>query len=168
MTCQLRWLDRVPPPMLGTWSSTRQHSLWSLFHTLRVVALWQKQAIHHHYQHHHLYKHLRMALKSKTSYRLNLSIIQPQTQTTIRPIFKPQFLLCYRSRTKMSPLSKVFASWCKKHADGDDDDNDFDYAPAACMEGNGDDDDGDYDVAPAASLEGDDDDDGSYDYAPAA
>ncbi|KAK8550230.1 hypothetical protein V6N12_038950 [Hibiscus sabdariffa] len=70
----------------------------------------------------------------------------------------------------MSPLSKVVASWCKKHVDGDDDDNDgFDYAPAACIEGNGDDDDGDYDYAPAASLEGDDDDDdGSYDYAPAA
>ncbi|MBA0690272.1 hypothetical protein Goari_007960 [Gossypium aridum] len=77
-------------------------------------------------------------------------------------------LRVYRSRRKMSALSKVVASWCKKHVDGDDDDNDFDYAPAACMEGDGDDDDGDYDYAPAASLEVDDDDNGSYDYAPAA
>ncbi|PPD69746.1 hypothetical protein GOBAR_DD33373 [Gossypium barbadense] len=68
----------------------------------------------------------------------------------------------------MSALSKVVASWCKNHVVGDDDDNDFDYAPAACMEGDGDDDDGDYDYAPAASLEGDDDDNGSYDFAPAA
>lgn len=37
-------------------------------------------------------------------------------------------------------------SWCKKRSDGDDG---YDYAPAACMEGDGDDD-GDYDYAPAA------------------
>ncbi|KAI3781875.1 hypothetical protein L2E82_11903 [Cichorium intybus] len=36
------------------------------------------------------------------------------------------------------------------------------------LEGDGDDNDGDFDYAPAASLEGDDDDDGGYDYAPAA
>ena len=70
----------------------------------------------------------------------------------------------------MSPISRIAASWYKKHADGDDDSDDgYDHAPAACIEGNGDDDDGDYDYAPAASLEGDDDDDdGTYDYAPAA
>lgn len=46
----------------------------------------------------------------------------------------------------------IFASWCiNKHADGDDDGDDgYDYAPAACIEGDGDDDDGDYDYAPAA------------------
>ena len=63
------------------------------------------------------------------------------------------------------------ASWCKKHADGDD--GGYDYAPAAYFERDGDDDDddddGDYDYAPAASMEGDDDDDDDgYDYAPAA
>ncbi|KAH1067716.1 hypothetical protein J1N35_032703 [Gossypium stocksii] len=69
---------------------------------------------------------------------------------------------------KKSPFSRVVASSCKKHVDGDYDDNDgFDYAPIACMEGNGNDDDDDCDYAPAASLDGDDDDD-SYDYAPAA
>ncbi|TYH68943.1 hypothetical protein ES332_D05G023100v1 [Gossypium tomentosum] len=146
--------------MLGTWASTRQHNFSSLFHTLRVVALWQKEAIHHLYQHHHLYMHLWHPFKPNSSFRLNFSIIQPQPQATTRPILKPQ--------RKMSALSKVVASWCKKHVDGDDDDNDFDYASAACMEGDGDDDDGDYDYAPAASLEGDDDDNGSYDFAPAA
>ncbi|KAI8570917.1 hypothetical protein RHMOL_Rhmol01G0076100 [Rhododendron molle] len=67
----------------------------------------------------------------------------------------------------MPLISMVIVSWCKKHPDGDDG---YDYAPAACMEGDGDDDnDGDYDYAPAAPLEGDDDDDdGDYDYAPAA
>lgn len=60
--------------------------------------------------------------------------------------------------------------WYKKHADGDDDDDGYDYAPAACFEGDGDDNDGDYDYAPAASLEGDDDDndDDGYHCAPAA
>ncbi|KAK3210816.1 hypothetical protein Dsin_015522 [Dipteronia sinensis] len=59
--------------------------------------------------------------------------------------------------------------WWKKHGDGDDDGDDggYDYAPAACIEGNG-----DYEYAPTASMEGDDDDDddddGGYDYAPAA
>ncbi|KAI4297540.1 hypothetical protein L6164_037426 [Bauhinia variegata] len=54
-------------------------------------------------------------------------------------------------------------SKCKKHSDV------YEYAPAACIEGDGDDDDGSYDNAPAASMEGnDDDDDGGYDYAPAA
>jgi len=42
------------------------------------------------------------------------------------------------------------------------------YAPAACLEGDGDDEDRDYDYVPAASMEGDDDDDGGYDYVPAA
>jgi hypothetical protein len=56
--------------------------------------------------------------------------------------------------------------WCKKHADGDDDG--YDYAPAATLEGNGDDDDGDYDYAPAASEGNGGDDDGDYDNAPAA
>ena len=69
--------------------------------------------------------------------------------------------------TVMNPSSR----W-KKHGDGDNDGDDgrYDYAPAACIEGD-DDDDGDYDYAPAASMEGDDDDDddgGGYDYAPAA
>lgn len=50
--------------------------------------------------------------------------------------------------------------------EGDDDDNDYDYAPPASS--NGDDDDGDYDYAPAASLDGDDDDGDNYNYAPAA
>lgn len=63
-------------------------------------------------------------------------------------------------------------SWYKKSADGDDDGVDgYDYAPAACMEGDGDDDDGDYDYAPAASMEGDggdDNDDCVFDYASAA
>lgn len=57
----------------------------------------------------------------------------------------------------MSPLSMVaiVVPWCNQHEDGDDDDNDdgYDYAPAASMDS----DDGD-----------DDDDDGGYDYAPAA
>ncbi|KAL9340663.1 hypothetical protein Peur_066882 [Populus x canadensis] len=58
------------------------------------------------------------------------------------------------------------ASWSiRRHADGDDG---FDYAPAACLEGDGDDEDRDYDYAPVVSMEGDDDDDGGYDYAPAA
>ena len=59
------------------------------------------------------------------------------------------------------------ASWSiRRHADGDDG---FDYyAPAACLEGDGDDEDRDYDYVPAASMEGDDDDDGGYDYVPAA
>ncbi|KAF7154749.1 hypothetical protein RHSIM_Rhsim01G0088300 [Rhododendron simsii] len=72
----------------------------------------------------------------------------------------------------MPLISTVIVSWCKNHPDGEDDGDDgYDYAPAACMEGDGDDDDddGDYDYAPAAPLEGDDDDDdGDYDYAPAA
>lgn len=56
------------------------------------------------------------------------------------------------------------SSWCKKH--GDELDDGYDFAPAACIEGDGDD--GDNDYAPAALMEGDDDDDGSYNYAPAA
>ena len=72
----------------------------------------------------------------------------------------------------MSLISKAVMnnlSWWKKHGDRDDDGDDgYDYAPAACIEGDGDDDDGDYDYAPAASMEGDDDDDDGYDYAPAA
>lgn len=55
----------------------------------------------------------------------------------------------------MFPISKkVIGSWWKTHTDGDDDGDDgYDYAPAACTEGDGDDDDGDYDYAPAASME---------------
>ena len=71
----------------------------------------------------------------------------------------------------MSLISKVIVTWCKKHPDGDDDGDDgYDYAPAACMEGDGDDDDRDYDYAPAAFMEGDDDDDydDGNDCAPAA
>lgn len=49
--------------------------------------------------------------------------------------------------------------------EGDDDDA-CTYIPY--VQGGGDDDDGDYDYAPAASHEGGDDDDGGYDYAPAA
>ncbi|KAG6658531.1 hypothetical protein CIPAW_04G168300 [Carya illinoinensis] len=70
-------------------------------------------------------------------------------------------------------ISKAIAPWCKMHADGDHDDiggdGTYDYnAPAApSTVPDGDDDDGDYDYAPAASMEGDDDD-GDYDYAPAA
>ncbi|KAK1392562.1 hypothetical protein POM88_011618 [Heracleum sosnowskyi] len=49
----------------------------------------------------------------------------------------------------MSLVRKTFFSWCKKLADGNDEEEDNCYALAA-------------------SLEGDDDDDGGYDYAPAA
>lgn len=53
----------------------------------------------------------------------------------------------------MFPISRT-VSWWKMHVDGDDDGDDgYDYAPAACTEGDGDDDDGDYDYAPAASME---------------
>ncbi|GFY96285.1 hypothetical protein Acr_11g0005910 [Actinidia rufa] len=70
----------------------------------------------------------------------------------------------------MSLITGTIVSWYKKHPNGDNDgDNGYDYAAAACVEGDGDDDDRDYDYAPAASTEGDDDnDDGSSDYAPAA
>ncbi|KAL4571538.1 hypothetical protein LXL04_018299 [Taraxacum kok-saghyz] len=63
--------------------------------------------------------------------------------------------------------SKNMTGWWFR--DESDDGNDRDYcAPSPCFDGaDGDDDDGDYDYAPAASLEGDDDDTG-YDYAPAA
>ncbi|KVH93769.1 hypothetical protein Ccrd_004171 [Cynara cardunculus var. scolymus] len=90
---------------------------------------------------------------------------------------------------KMSYVAKTIRGWSfKNHADGysngndgyynpasaklqrdgDDDDADYDYAPAAISEANGDDDDADYDYAPAASEADGDDDDGDYDYAPAA
>ncbi|TYG66713.1 hypothetical protein ES288_D05G022600v1 [Gossypium darwinii] len=153
---QLRWLDHVASPELGIWSCTRQHDLWSLVHTLRVLALRHKEVIHHLYQDHHLYKHFWNPFK-------------PNTIPFLNPLLSPFLLRNGSSTKKMSPFSKVVASSCKKHVDGDYDDNDgFDYAPIACMEGNGDDDDDDdYDYAPAASLDGDDDDD-SYDYAPAA
>ncbi|KAB2079699.1 hypothetical protein ES319_A05G021300v1 [Gossypium barbadense] len=155
--------------MLGTWSCTRQHSLWSLFHTLRVAALWPKEAIHHLYQDHPLCKHFWNPFKPNTSYGLNNSTPNTSHHQTRNPLLSPFLLRNGSSTKKMSPFSKVVASSCKKHVDGDYDDNDgFDYAPIACMEGNGDDDDDDdYDYAPAASLDGDDDDD-SYDYAPAA
>ncbi|PKI46246.1 hypothetical protein CRG98_033373 [Punica granatum] len=54
----------------------------------------------------------------------------------------------------MSTLSKVIDSWyVHQRAEGDDDDDDgYDYAPAASTDGD----------------DGDDDDDGGYDYAPAA
>lgn len=52
----------------------------------------------------------------------------------------------------MSLISKADElSWCRNqaHCEGDDDDGDYDYAPAAAMDGD-DDDDGGYDYAPAA------------------
>ncbi|KAG6767145.1 hypothetical protein POTOM_028324 [Populus tomentosa] len=50
----------------------------------------------------------------------------------------------------MSKTTNI-ASWSiRRHADGDDG---YDYAPAACLEGDGDDEDRDYDYAPAASME---------------
>ncbi|KAM1046765.1 hypothetical protein FF1_026190 [Malus domestica] len=78
-----------------------------------------------------------------------------------------------RAKKDMFPLSKLMisASWCKKHGNDDNDDDDgYDYALAACMEGIGNDDELDYGYATTACMEGDDDDndDGSYDYAPAA
>lgn len=70
---QLRWLDHVASPELGIWSCTRQHDLWSLVHTLRVLALRHKEVIHHLYQDHHLYKHFWNPFKPSTSYGLNNS-----------------------------------------------------------------------------------------------
>ncbi|WRX33470.1 hypothetical protein QQP08_025957 [Theobroma cacao] len=126
-----------------------------------------ERAIHHLYQDHLLCNHFWHPFKN-IRYGVTNLIPKQATVTSALLIF-----LFYRSsRKKMSLLSKVIvASWYKKHPDGDDDGNDgYDYAPAACIEGNGDDDDGDYDCTPAASLDcdDDDDDDGSYDYAPAA
>ena len=64
---------------------------------------------------------------------------------------------------------KIGVWCCKKHEDSKDDGGDFyDYTPTTCFEVDGDDDDGDYDYVPAASEADGDDDDGDYDYAPAA
>ncbi|CAN4094332.1 unnamed protein product [Withania somnifera] len=65
----------------------------------------------------------------------------------------------------MSSIFKIVGFQKRMSCWDGDDDGDYDFAPAACLEG--DNDDGDYDYAPAAFLEGDDDD-GDYDYAPAA
>ncbi|EEF33028.1 conserved hypothetical protein [Ricinus communis] len=67
-------------------------------------------------------------------------------------------------------ISKAITiSCCNKLADDCDNGDGCYFAPPPCIEGDGDDDDGDYDYAPAASSEGDDDDDDDgYDCAPAA
>ncbi|WMV59937.1 hypothetical protein MTR67_053322 [Solanum verrucosum] len=71
------------------------------------------------------------------------------------------FYFLRRDRYKMSTIFKIIGFEKRRTCP----DGDYNYTPAASLEG--DDDDGDYDYAPMASLEGDDDD-GDYDYVPAA
>lgn len=67
----------------------------------------------------------------------------------------------------MSCVTKRIEEWSfKSHADGYNNGIDgYEYPP---LQKDGDDDDGDYDYAPAASEGDGDDDDRDYDYAPAA
>ncbi|TKY54913.1 hypothetical protein E2542_SST19327 [Spatholobus suberectus] len=68
-------------------------------------------------------------------------------------------------------LPQVIAPWCKKHGN-DDGVDEYDHAPATCIERNVCNGHGEFvSFVPVASMEGDDDDDdddGGYDYAPAA
>lgn len=63
---------------------------------------------------------------------------------------------------------KTIRRWCCwSHADGDKEEDLYNHAPTARLQGDGDDDDGDNDYSPIASERDSDDDDGDYDYAPA-